>query len=151
MKKRGNLKVYKKTISLFLSLFMFTQVFDFNIPFLGKNVVSTAHAANVEQLNQYDWENPYVQNFDDGNIGDWQAVVGTASTLAVENNQMKMIRGMNNNLIVVDQNSPQLADGDYEFQFTLKNGDSRVGAIFRYTSPSSWAFGLQQLFYLLYR
>lgn len=42
MKKRGNLKVYKKTISLFLSLFMFTQVFAFNIPFLGKNVVSTA-------------------------------------------------------------------------------------------------------------
>lgn len=141
MKKRANLKVHKKTISIFLvSLFMFTQVFAFNTPFLSKYAVSTAYAANSDQLNQYDWKNPYVQNFDDGNIGGWQAVVGIASTLMVENNQMKVIRGNENNLIVVDQNSPQLADGDYEFQFTLKNGDSRVGAIFRYTSPSSWAF-----------
>lgn len=135
MKKRGNLKVYKKTISLFLSLLMVTQIFAFNGPFL-----STASAANADQLNQYDWQHPYVQNFDDGNIGSWQAVVGTASTLALENNQMKVTRGNDNNLIVVDQNSPQLADGEYEFQFTLKNGDSRVGAIFRYTTPSSWAF-----------
>ncbi|MEH7336103.1 endo-alpha-N-acetylgalactosaminidase family protein [Neobacillus drentensis] len=135
MKKRRNLKVYKKTISLFLSLFMVIQIFAFKVPFL-----STAYAANAGQLNQYDWQNPYVQNFDDGNIGGWQAAVGTASTLTVENNQMKVVRGKDNNLIVVDQNSPQLADGDYEFQFTLKEGDSRVGAIFRYTSSSSWAF-----------
>lgn len=135
MKKRVNSKVNKKTISLFLSLFMVSQILAFNGPFL-----STAYAANTDQINQYDWQNPYVQNFDDGKIGGWQAVVGTASTLAVENNQMKVIRGKDNNLIVVDQNSPQLADGDYEFQFTLKDGDSRVGAIFRYTSQSSWAF-----------
>lgn len=135
MRKTGNLKACKKTISLFLSLLMVTQIFVFNVPFL-----STAYAADTEQPNQYDWQNPYVQNFDDGSIGGWQAAVGAASTLAVENNQMKVIRGRDNNLIVVDQNSPQLADGEYEFKFTLKDGNSRVGAIFRYTSSSSWAF-----------
>ncbi|MBS4192066.1 hypothetical protein KHA94_18025 [Bacillus sp. FJAT-49705] len=91
---------------------MVTQVFGFNVSF-------TAYAANTAQHIQYDWQNLYMQNFDDGNIGGWQAAVGTASTLVIENNQMKVVRGADNNLIVVDQNSPQLADGDYEFQFKL--------------------------------
>ena len=84
-------------------------------------------------------EELYTQDFEDGDVGGWKVVKGeTAEPLSVADG--KLVFKNKGNAFIVDENSPDKANGEYEFQFTVDGDASRIGAIFRYTSPDSWAF-----------
>jgi len=85
----------------------------------------------------------YIIDFENNQPGDWKKVVGNA-TIEARNGMLKVVRdtSANNMVVLVDNNTPDLTDGEIEIMFRLDNSAARFGIVFRTgTAPNSrWGF-----------
>ncbi|WP_239257295.1 endo-alpha-N-acetylgalactosaminidase family protein [Listeria ilorinensis] len=86
-------------------------------------------------------EQIYTKNYQDGQIGDLKNIVGKMDA-SIESSQLKMKRDSagGNEALIADQGSPDLANGEAQAIFTLKNGSDRFGIAFRVKDAAHWAF-----------
>ncbi|NHW38224.1 family 20 glycosylhydrolase, partial [Paenibacillus aceris] len=89
----------------------------------------------------------YEQTFETNQLGGWQHVIGTGTgSMAVVSDSSQasqyalQLTANNTSNVFIDQNSPDIKDGEIEFKVTPTNtGNIRSGVIFRYTNKDSWA------------
>lgn len=77
------------------------------------------------------------QTFDNGQIGGWIAAYGNGSVQAVS--QQLSLSTDRKDTIVVDQNTPDITDGEVKFTITPQiGGGNSAGVAIRYSSPNSY-------------
>lgn len=131
---RGDKKVKKKCMIL-VSLFIPLLVAFFLNAEVGV-ADETVNQAETKVAADY-WET----NFSNGQIGNWQDLVG-GTTKAIKENRLEVSRNtsVGNNAVSINLDSPEKKDGEVETSFKLQNGDGRTGVIIRGTSKDSWVF-----------
>lgn len=83
----------------------------------------------------------YEKNFKDAKIGNWNFYVGKAN-LVVEDEALKVTRDatVQNNAIMIDNDSPVVLNSEAEVEFSLNNGNSRFGIVLRASDDNSYLF-----------
>ncbi|NOV01136.1 family 20 glycosylhydrolase, partial [Paenibacillus planticolens] len=89
----------------------------------------------------------YEQTFENNQLGGWQHVIGagTGSMSVVSDSSQAsryalQLTANNTSNVFIDQNSPDIKDGEIEYKVTPTNtGNIRSGVVFRYTNKDSWA------------
>ncbi|EOH97110.1 Ig-like domain (group 4) family protein [Enterococcus haemoperoxidus ATCC BAA-382] len=86
-------------------------------------------------------ENYWQTNFQNGQLGNWQDLVG-GTNRTLKSNALDIFRKTEsgNNAVSINLDSPQKADGEIETSFKFTSGEGRTGVVVRGASKDSWIF-----------
>ncbi|MGG5461806.1 endo-alpha-N-acetylgalactosaminidase family protein [Clostridium sp. B9] len=107
-----------------------------------KNIVGTVELDDLESIhkniNLKSQEEVYTKDFEESiDLDGYRLFMGESKKMSVEDGVLKLANNLWKELRVVDDNSPQVQNGEYTFDFTMQSG-GQFGAIIRYENDDSY-------------
>ncbi|MFX3635373.1 MAG: endo-alpha-N-acetylgalactosaminidase family protein [Candidatus Pristimantibacillus sp.] len=78
----------------------------------------------------------YFKDYNDGIVSGWATGKGTAATFTADSGAVKAVT--TGAVILVDQESPQFANGEYEVKLKFNEVPSRFGLVYRYVDSNNY-------------